>query len=72
MVGGGGARSEESATWSGDELILWRASYGGPSGEFFEHRETWSVDAERLLHITVTERSSGAPPTKQSQVFRKR
>ena len=74
-VGGGGARSDVSATWRGESLVLARASYAGPdrqSGPFTERVETWSLDAEGLLQVTITERTFGTPPKTEVQVFRKR
>jgi hypothetical protein len=51
-----------SVRWDGDTLVIETGSYTGPtrdSGPYSEHEEIWSLDAQRRLAMTVTDRGSG-------------
>jgi hypothetical protein len=57
-----GSRTHDSLKWEGGTLVFEQGSYTGPApetGEWREHREGWSLDADGRLRITIVTRGSG-------------
>jgi len=68
-------RSNHSATWEGDALVLENSYYSGEtreSGPYTERREVWRLDDQQRLIITLTERSSASAPKTITLTYRRR
>jgi len=70
LVGGvaSGAASFQtrfSVRWEGDALVIWNASYSGTSSTApdTEHSETWELDADGRLVVTVVDRGVNVDST---------
>ncbi len=60
--------------WRGDTLVIETGNYSGPMtepGPYSEHGETWSLDAQGRLVMTVTDRASGTKPRTIQLTYRR-
>jgi hypothetical protein len=61
-------------TWDADRLVIQTASYSCPTpdvGPYTEHDETWSLDSEGRLLITVTDGGSSRSKTTSDLIYRR-
>ena len=77
-IGEGGrnsnARTVFSVAWRGDTLVIETGNYSGSieePGPYSEHGETWSLDAQGRLVMTVTDRASGTEPRTIQLTYRR-
>jgi hypothetical protein len=67
-------RTTVAVKWQGGNLIIRTGKYPGPpqeSSPYTEHEEVWSFDPSGRLLITITDRSSGSPPTTDMLIYRR-
>jgi hypothetical protein len=63
-----------STKWDGNRLVIQTGNYSGPtpeSGPYAEREEVWSLDEQGRLLITVTDRTSDAPPKTTNLTYRR-
>ena len=68
-----GLEAKFSTRWTPDGLVIeQRNEFGGASGAYTEHTETWRLVADGTLVVSVTDRASGAEPRSNIFVYRRR
>jgi hypothetical protein len=69
-----GPRRDWQVTWDGNTLVFESGSYTGESpgtGVWSERRETWSLDADGRLRVTISTRGSSDPSRTVTLMYRR-
>jgi hypothetical protein len=68
-----GLETKFSTRWTPDGLVIeQRSEFGGAAGTYTEHAETWRLDRDGTLVLSVTDRAPGAEPRTNTFVYRRR
>ena len=72
--GAGGPSGHQRVDWDRNALVFESGQYTGDkpeTGVWTEHRETWSLDTDGRLHVTLNTRSSRDVPKTATLIYRR-